>query len=156
MKMMMMAPIFTILILFGFVSVFAQLKAPPLSQPKPVPGKELPVDPSKSKPKKNKKGQIVTQRDANDLSQVVAFHDQDMRLLFETYKQRDPNLSGKVEFSVTIKPDGKVATVKALHSTLKNPAFTKSLTTRIKLWKFSKIDPKSAIQTIKVPYIFSR
>ncbi|MCA0446393.1 MAG: TonB family protein [Bacteroidetes bacterium] len=156
MKMMMKAPILTVLILFGFSSVFAQLKAPPLSQPKPVPGKETLPDPSKTKPKKDKKGQTVTQRDANELSQVVALNDQDIRLLFESYKQRDPNLSGKVEFLVTINPDGKVTNVKTIQSKLKNPAFVKSLSTRIKLWKFSKIAPKSANQTIKVPYVFSR
>lgn len=156
MKMILKATLLGFLILFGFSSVFSQLKAPPLSQPKPAPGKELPVDPSKTKPKKDKKGQLVTQRDANDLSQVVALHDQDMRLLFETFKQRDPNLSGKVEFLVTINPDGKVTAVKSLQSTLKNPAFVKSLSTRIKLWKFSKIAPKSPVQSIKVPYIFSR
>lgn len=156
MKIVLQLFFLLIVLMSGVLTASAQLKAPPLSQPKPVPGKEQLPDPSKNKPKKDKKGQVVSQRDANELSQIVALHDQEMRLLFETYKQRDPNLSGKVEFLVMINPEGKVTSVKTSQSTLKNPAFVKSLSTRIKLWKFSQVAPKSANQTIKVPYVFSR
>ncbi|MCK6601028.1 MAG: AgmX/PglI C-terminal domain-containing protein [Bacteroidetes bacterium] len=129
----------------------AQLKAPPLSQPAPLKKDEKPVN-------KGKAGKKSTgnQRDPNDLTAVVSSHDQEMRLLFEQYRFKDPNLSGKIEFLVSIKADGTVQSVKKLQSTLKNPAFEKSLSTRIKLWKFPQLPPKSPTQTVKVPYVFAR
>jgi len=129
----------------------AQLKAPPLSQPAPQKKDGKPAGKGISDKKLT-----GNQRDSNDLTSVVSSHDQEMRLLYEQYRFKDPNLSGKIEFLVTIKADGSVQSVKKLQSTLKNPAFEKSLTTRIKLWKFASLPPKSPVQTVKVPYVFAR
>ena len=78
--------------------------------------------------------------------------------IMDCYKRvlrRDPNLKGKVEVRFAIDPDGRVAWVEIVSTTIENPEFTNCIIARIRRWNdFGYGDPTAPDEVYRQVFTF--
>ena len=88
-------------------------------------------------------------------SEVNRVFEAEKGALFKIYNRalrKDPSLEGKVQFELTIAPNGQVTDVKILSSDLNNKELERKLQLRIKRFKFSNANV--AVMRVTYPIIF--
>ena len=100
---------------------------------------------------KSEIGQAVENTKRKTKSGALKRSDENIQLAFEKHKQaifriynravrKDPTLQGRVNFRLTILPDGSVSKCSIVSSELNNPELEKRLIARIKRIKFGAMD----------------
>lgn len=133
----------------------------PVKTEEPAPAPE-PVKKKKVQPVQEEESYPATvyslpkERSAGDIGRVITSHDTEMKELLNSYKAKDPSLSGTIVISAVVSPAGSVVSTSVKSSTITDKSLERALTMRVRLWKFGEIDAKSGNQTYDIPYGFSR
>ncbi|MDG5813618.1 AgmX/PglI C-terminal domain-containing protein [Chitinispirillales bacterium ANBcel5] len=98
-------------------------------------------------------GLTNVKRGQSAINSVVASHRSTIRLVYQRYLRRDPNLSGKITVKFTIKASGRVVDVVVIENSTGSESFKEEVIRRIQLWQFEKI-PEGDV-TVTYPFIFS-
>jgi TonB family protein len=79
---------------------------------------------------------------------------QDLRDEYNYYL-KDAFFKGVVTVEFNVLSDGSVTSCKQVKSTIKNNAFTNSILSKVKGWKFPKITVKNDTTNVVYPFVFS-
>jgi TonB family protein len=100
-------------------------------------------------------GKTAGSRDQDAVAAVVAKHTSAIQYCYQRELKRSPNLKGKLVVRFVITPQGTVATVTIISSTLNNANVENCVVERIKRWDdFGAIDPAKGNTTIRQVYTF--
>lgn len=92
-------------------------------------------------------------RDDRAISNVVSSHKTSIRMSYEKYLKRDPNLAGKVTVRFTISAAGTVITVLILENTTGNGQLERDIIRKVKMWRFEPIADGDV--TVTYPFVFA-
>ncbi len=99
-------------------------------------------------------------RTASDVQNKMGGFANQIRSCYQTYLRRDPNLSGEVAFSFTIKPNGTVSKVQITSDNWSDSNYGKQVETcireRVQTWKFDAVAPTAGDLTVNYSYVFTR
>ncbi|MBN1151368.1 TonB family protein [candidate division WOR-3 bacterium] len=97
----------------------------------------------------------ISQRSSESIANVITRHFSEIRHLFNSAREVNPVLSGKVVISITIASNGEVLGVSVLSSTLNDPSFERKLIDLVCNWKFQSLeDTTLSPLTVDVPFNF--
>jgi TonB family protein len=100
-------------------------------------------------------GKATGSRNRDAVAAVVAGHTSAIQYCYQRELKRNPNLRGKIVVRFVITPQGTIASVTILSSTLGNPAVEGCIVQRIKRWDdFGAIDPAKGNTTFRQVYTF--
>lgn len=99
---------------------------------------------------------LPEERTAGEIGGIINKHDSELKETFNTFKAKDPSLSGSLVIVATVSPNGKVVSTSVKQSTITDKSVERALQNRIRLWQFSEIDPKKGNQDYDIKYGFSR
>jgi TonB family protein len=100
-------------------------------------------------------GKATGTRDRDAVAAVVARHTSAIQFCYQREIKRNPNLKGKLVVRFVITPQGTIASVTILSSTLNNPTVESCIIERIKRWDdFGAIDPSKGNTTFRQVYTF--
>jgi len=100
-------------------------------------------------------GRATGSRDRNAVAVVVAGHISAIQYCYQRELKRNPNLKGKIVVRFVITPQGTIASVTVIASTLGNPTVESCVVERIKRWDdFGAIDPSKGNTTFRQVYTF--
>lgn len=91
-------------------------------------------------------------RDTRAINDVVNSHKAGIRMSYDKYLKRDPNLQGKVTIRFTIAADGSVTTVDVVENTTGNTELEAEIVRKVKMWKFEPVPEGDA--TVTYPFVF--
>ena len=91
-------------------------------------------------------------RNNKAINKIVASHKASIRMSYEKYLNRIPNLAGKITIRFTISPLGRVIKVQIVENTTNNKDLEKDIVRKVKMWRFDKI-PKGDV-TVTYPFVF--
>jgi TonB family protein len=94
------------------------------------------------------------QRSAESVMDIIKSQQGRVMYTYNKHLRQDPTLRGKVSLDVTIAPDGHVANVQVIESTIQNADFIRDLLTIIRQLRFPAISEGNV--TVNVPFVFSR
>jgi TonB family protein len=97
-------------------------------------------------------GSSNAKRDNNAINAVVASHKVSLRMSYEKFLKRDPNLSGKITVRFTISAAGSVASVSILENTTSNSELEHEIISKIRMWQFETV-PEGDV-TVTYPFVF--
>lgn len=97
-------------------------------------------------------GATSAKRDNTVISKVVASHKTSIRMSYEKYLKRDPQLSGKLTIRFTISADGRVIKVRILENTTGNDNLASDITRKIRMWRFEPVP--EGVTTVTYPFVF--
>jgi TonB family protein len=92
-------------------------------------------------------------RDPDIINEVVASHKASIKMSYEKFLRRDPNLTGKISVRFTISASGTVSNVKILENTTGNTELEDEIIRKIKMWQFESI-PEGDV-TVTYPFVFA-
>lgn len=92
-------------------------------------------------------------RDPDVINEVVASHKASIKMSYEKFLRRDPNLAGKISVRFTIAASGNVINVKILENTTGNKDLEDEIIRKIKMWQFESI-PDGDV-TVTYPFVFA-
>ncbi len=87
------------------------------------------------------------------VAEVFAAHAAEIRSCYEKPLRRNPRLAGELRLEWTVRPDGRVAVVKAKHNTLGAPAVQLCLMSKVKRWEF--LEPSHGRVIVGQTFVFS-
>jgi len=93
-----------------------------------------------------------TKRDHSAINKVVASHKTSIRMSYEKYLKRIPDLAGKITIRFTIAASGRVTSVQILENTTGNSNLERDITRKIKMWRFEEIAEGDV--TVTYPFVF--
>ena len=93
-----------------------------------------------------------TKRDNNAINKVVTSNKTSIRMSYEKYLKRIPDLTGKITIRFTILASGKVTGVQILENTTGNTSLEKDIIRKIKMWYFEEIAEGEV--TVTYPFVF--
>jgi len=100
-------------------------------------------------------GRATGSRDRDAVAAVVARHTSAIQFCYQREVRRHPNLRGKLVVRFAITPQGTIASVTVISSTLNNPTIESCVVERIKRWDdFGAIDPSKGNTTFRQVYTF--
>ncbi len=99
---------------------------------------------------------LPEERTAGEIGGIINKHDSELKETFNTFKAKDPSLSGSIVIVATVSPNGKVVSTSVKQSTITDKSLERALQNRIRLWQFSEIEPKKGNQDYDIKYGFSR
>ena len=113
-----------------------------------------------------KKGQFIVQRpesiegsassnakrDPEVINGVVASHKTSIRMSYEKFLKRNPDLAGKITVRFTISASGRVTMVKIIENTTGNPDLEQEIMRKIRMWQFESISEGDV--TVSYPFVF--
>jgi TonB family protein len=100
-------------------------------------------------------GKATGSRDRDAVAAVVAKHTSAIQFCYQREIKRNPNLKGKLVVRFVITPQGTIASVAILSSTLNNPTVESCIVERIKRWDdFGAIAPSKGNTTFRQVYTF--
>ncbi len=100
-------------------------------------------------------GKATGSRDRDAVAAVVTRHNSAIQFCYQKEVRRTPNLKGKLVIRFVIAPQGNIASVNIISSTLNNPAVESCILERIKRWDdFGAIDPAKGNTTFRQVYTF--
>jgi len=91
-------------------------------------------------------------RDNNAINKVVTSNKTSIRMSYEKYLKRIPDLAGKITIRFTILASGKVTNVQILENTTGNNSLEKDIIRKIKMWQFEDITEGEV--TVTYPFVF--
>jgi TonB family protein len=92
-------------------------------------------------------------RDDKVIGEVVSKNKVGIKMTYEKFLKRDPNLAGKITVRFTISAAGTVTTVLILENTTGNTEFEQELIRKIKMWRFDEV-PEGDV-TVTYPFLFN-
>lgn len=95
-----------------------------------------------------------TKRDPDAINAIVASHKSSIRMSYEKYLRRDPNLSGKISVRFTIAASGNVTDIKILENSTGNSDLEDEIIRKIKMWQFDPINDGDV--TVTYPFVFAQ
>ncbi|MDZ7289718.1 MAG: TonB family protein [candidate division KSB1 bacterium] len=100
-------------------------------------------------------GKAIGSRDREAVAAIVAKHTSAIQYCYQRELKRNPNLKGKLVVRFVITPQGTVASVTIVSSTLGNSTVENCIVERIKRWDdFGAIDPSKGNTTFRQVYTF--
>ena len=93
----------------------------------------------------------VTDKEA--IQKVVEENMKELRVCYERLAQRDPNVSGRVDFKWIIQTNGLVEDIKIVKSQIKDEDTLECMIASLATWKFPESSKKVALD-ISYPFIF--
>lgn len=93
-------------------------------------------------------------RSVDAIGRVVNSHADAIENCYKREARLNPNLQGSLNVQFTIKPNGRVAVVRILNSTLRNRKVESCVKRRIGSWRFQPIDAKEGNATFRQKFIF--
>jgi TonB family protein len=93
-----------------------------------------------------------TKRDITAINAVVASHKTSVRMSYERFLKKTPDLAGKITIRFTIDAGGNVTRLEVLENTTGNKELEDEILRKVKMWKFEEI-PEGEV-TITYPLIF--
>ena len=91
--------------------------------------------------------------DKQAIQKVVEENIKELRVCYERLAQRDPNVSGQVEFKWTIQVDGLVENVRVVKSQIKDEDTLECMIASLATWKFPK-PSRGVVLDIDYPFVF--
>lgn len=91
-------------------------------------------------------------RDNNAINKVVTSNKTSIRMSYEKYLKRIPDLTGKITIRFTILASGKVTDVQILENTTGNTGLERDIIRKIKMWHFEEIAEGEV--TVTYPFVF--
>jgi len=91
-------------------------------------------------------------RDIAAINAVVASHKTSVRMSYERFLKKSPDLAGKITIRFTIDAGGYVTRMEVLENTTGNKDLEEELLRKVKMWKFEEI-PEGEV-TITYPLVF--
>jgi TonB family protein len=91
-------------------------------------------------------------RDITAINAVVASHKTSVRMSYERFLKKTPDLAGKITVRFTIDAGGIVTRAEVLENTTGNQELEEEIVRKVKMWKFEEI-PEGEV-TITYPLIF--
>jgi TonB family protein len=91
-------------------------------------------------------------RDISAINAVVASHKTSIRMSYEKFLKRNPDLSGKITIRFTIDAAGNVSKLEVVENTTGNRDLEDEIIRKIKLWNFDAI-PEGDV-TVTYPLVF--
>jgi TonB family protein len=93
-------------------------------------------------------------RSAEEVMEVLAGKQDQIRYIYSKHLRTDPLLSGSVEVEMVIQPSGRVTDVAILSSTTYNQAFEMELVRAIGTWRFGSVDENEGPLVLQFPFNF--
>ena len=91
-------------------------------------------------------------RDISAINAVVASHKTSVRMSYERFLKKSPDLAGKITIRFTIDAGGYVTRIEVLENTTGNKDLEEEILRKVKMWKFEEI-PEGEV-TITYPLVF--
>lgn len=95
-----------------------------------------------------------SKRDPQAINLVVASHKASIKMSYEKYLKRDPNLKGKITVRITIAASGSVSSVKVVENTTGNTDFEDEIVRKISMWQFEPVTDGEV--TVSYPFVFTQ
>lgn len=93
-----------------------------------------------------------TKRDITAINAVVASHKVSVRMSYERFLKKIPDLAGKITIRFTIDAEGNVMRLEILENTTGNKELEEEILRKVKMWKFETI-PEGDV-TVTYPLVF--
>ena len=97
-------------------------------------------------------GSSSAKRDNSAVNKVVSSHKVSIRMTYEKYLKRIPDLSGKLTIRFTISASGKITNIQILENSTGSAELERDIKRKIKMWRFPAIPEGDA--TVTYPFIF--
>lgn len=97
-------------------------------------------------------GSSNDKRDNSAVNKVVSSNKVSIRMSYEKYLKRVPDLSGKITVRFTISAAGRITSVQILENTTGNSELEREIKRKVKMWRFAPI-PEGDV-TVTYPFIF--
>lgn len=94
-----------------------------------------------------------SKRDPQAINLVVASHRASIKMSYEKFLKRDPNLKGKIAIKITIAASGSVSSVVVVENTTGNHEFELEVVRKIQLWQFEPVTDGDV--TVSYPFVFT-
>jgi TonB family protein len=91
-------------------------------------------------------------RDIAAINEIVSTHKVSIRMSYERYLKRAPDLAGKITIRFTIDPAGNVSRVEIVENTTGNKDLEDEIVRKVGMWKFETINEGDV--TVTYPFIF--
>jgi len=91
-------------------------------------------------------------RDNDAINRLVTSNKTSIRMSYEKFLERTPDLNGKITIRFTITASGKVTDIQVLENTTGNADLEKEITRKIRMWQFEEIADGDV--TVTYPFIF--
>lgn len=91
-------------------------------------------------------------RDNSAINKVVRSHKTSIRMSYEKYLKRVPDLTGKITVRFTISASGRVTSVQILENTTGNKNLERDIARKVKMWRFEAV-PEGDV-TVTYPFLF--
>lgn len=94
-----------------------------------------------------------SKRDPQAINDVVASHRSSIKMSYEKYLKRDPNLKGKITLRITISASGSVSAVNIVENSTGNNEFADEVIRKVKMWQFEPVTDGDV--TVSYPFVFT-
>jgi TonB family protein len=94
-----------------------------------------------------------TKRDNTAINEAVSSHKASIKMTYEKYLKRNPELGGKITIRFTITAAGTVSALKVLDNTTGDSEFEQELVRKIRMWQFEPINEGDV--TVTYPFVFT-
>jgi TonB family protein len=91
-------------------------------------------------------------RDNTAINEVVVRHKRSVRMSYEKFLKRNPDLQGKITIRFTIAASGRISAVEVLENTTNDASLERELIRKIRMWRFEEI-PDGEV-TVTYPFVF--
>ncbi len=93
-----------------------------------------------------------TKRNNSAINKIVSRHKTSIRMSYEKYLNRVPDLAGKITIRFTISSAGRVISVDIIENTTNNEQLVRDILRKVKMWRFDSI-PEGDV-TVTYPFVF--
>jgi len=94
-----------------------------------------------------------SKRDPQAINEVVTSHRASIKMSYDKYLKRDPNLKGKITLRITISASGAVSSVIIVVNTTGNKEFADEVVRKVKMWQFEPVTDGDV--TVSYPFVFT-
>ena len=101
------------------------------------------------------KASKASSRSAEAIGRVVTQHQDAIENCYKKEARVNPNLKGSISIQFTIQPDGKIAKVRIVESSLQNRKVESCVKRRVSRWRFQPIGAAEGSVTFRQKFIFS-
>ncbi len=101
------------------------------------------------------RGSKSANRSADAISRIIAKHADAIENCYKKESRINPNLKGSITVQFSIQADGRVENVRIIDSTIRNKNVENCVISRIRRWRFDKIDESEGDVSFRQKYIFS-
>lgn len=94
-----------------------------------------------------------SKRDPKAINEVVTSHRASIKMSYDKYLKRDPNLNGKITLRITISASGSVSSVIIVVNSTGNKEFADEVVRKVKMWQFEPVTDGDV--TVSYPFVFT-